>query len=118
MPAVAQDLRSDHDVRHDGVGAHVGLELFVRRALARAEVLDEVLGLRGFAEVVIVGADSREERVGADGARGLLGEVRHGARVLVGARGVPSELLQERLLEVREIEQALARNVTEEPLGG
>jgi hypothetical protein len=69
--AVAQDLRAIDDVRHDRVGADVGLEVVVRRRSPGAGSRRSTWPAR-LAEVVIVRADAREERVGADCARGLL----------------------------------------------
>ncbi len=117
-PALAEDLRAHHDVRHDRVGADVRIEGLVGGALAGPEVLDEVLGLNRLAEVVVVGADAREQRVGADrGGRGL-GEVRHGARVLPAPRGLGGHLLEQGLLEVGEVEQLVAGDLAHRALGG
>ena len=111
--ALAQDARALDHVRHDGVGADVRREPIVRRRLAAHQVLHEVLGLNALAEVVVVGAHPREQRVRADRHRGTLGQVRHGAGVLPGAGRVLLHLAQQRLVEIGQIHQASTRDRSE-----
>ena len=63
----------------------LGLELVVD-VLAAGLVLDERERVRELADVVVVGRDAGEERVGADRLGGALGEVADHQRVVVGAR--------------------------------
>ena len=89
------------------------------RARARAEdvvrvaplrlVFDEILWSRDLADVVVVGADTSEQRVGADGATGRLGEIRHGDRVCVGARRLEAQALQQRTIQIGPFEQREVR---------
>ena len=88
-----------HDQRR-----HPRRQVVVR--IGAALVLDEVLGLRELADVVVVAAHARQQWVGADRLGRRLGEVRHGQRVLERARRLDRETLEQRQIGVRQLEQA------------
>ncbi len=69
-------------------------------------VLDEVGGVLGLAEIVVVGGRQGQEVVGADGAGGLLGQRSHHQRVVEGAPGVLLEGLEGRVVAVGDVEEA------------
>ena len=58
-------------------------------------VLDEVVRLEHLADVVEVAADAGQQRIGADGLGGRLGQGGHGHAVRVGARRPADQLLQQ-----------------------
>ena len=72
-------------------------------------VLDEVLWSRDLADVVVVGADASEQRVGADGPTGRLGEIRDGDRMCVRARRLETEPLHQRTIQIGPFEQGQIR---------
>ena len=69
-------------------------------------VLDEVVRLEHLADVVEVAADAGQQRIGADGLGGRLGQRRHRHAVRVGARRAADQFLQERMRAVGQFQQA------------
>ena len=92
-----------HVVTND-LSTRAGFELVVRIS-PLCLILDEVLWLGDFADVVVVRADSSEERVGADRARCRFGEVGDGNRVRIGSRRLETQPLHQRPIEVRPFEE-------------
>ena len=70
-----------------------------------ALVLDEVVGLHQLSDIVVVGTDPQQQRVGADGVGAGLGEVADRQRVLVGPRRLQRQLFEERQVLIRQLEQ-------------
>ena len=77
-------------------GAHLRIELVVD-ILAAGLILDECQRVRKLADVVVIGCDTSDERVGADGLRGPFRQVPDHERVVVGAWGFDEQAAQERL---------------------
>ena len=69
-------------------------------------VLDEVVRLEHLADVVEIGPDADEQGVGADPLGGGLGDRADGDRVVVRARGAADQLLEQRVGDVAQLEQA------------
>ena len=69
-------------------------------------VLDEVVRLEHLADVVEVGPDPHQQRVGADPLGRRLGDRAHGDRVVVRARAPADQLLQQRVGDVAQLQQA------------
>ena len=109
MPRRAPEAHALGAVREDRVGRDVGIERVVRRRLAGVQVLDVVLRRRRLAEVVVVGADAREQRVGADRRRCQLGHVGHRQRVRPGARRLLGDALEQRMVEIGQLDELAAR---------
>ena len=70
--------------------------------------------VRELADVVVVGRDARDERVGADGLGRPLGEVADHQRVVVRAGRLEEQPPQQRLRRVRQLEQLEDRGDAEE----
>ena len=68
-------------------------------------VLDERLRVVQLADVVVVGGDARDERVGVDGLGRLLREVADHQRVVVRAGRLHEQAPEQGLLRVGELEQ-------------
>ena len=62
-------------------------------------------GLASLPDVVVVGGDAHQQRVGADGLGGAFGEVAHHERVVVRAGGLEEQPAQQRLRRVGQLEQ-------------
>ena len=62
-----------------------------RGIVAGAHVFGEIFRLHQFADIMEISADSAQCRIGPDGFRGRLGEVRHGQAVVVGSRGLQTQ---------------------------
>ena len=92
------------DVLLEDLGAHLGIELVVD-VLAAGLVLDERERVRELADVVVVGRDAGDERVGADRLGRALGQVADHQRVVVRARRLDEQPAQQRLRRVRQLEQ-------------
>ena len=83
-------------------------------AVGRADlVLDEVMRLEHLADVVEIGPDAHEQGVGADPLGRGLGDRAHGDRVVVRARCAADQLLEQRVGDVAQLEQADARDDAE-----
>src|SRR5690606_18269709 len=104
QPVLARQLDPVAHVAGDDQVAEVGAEVVVR-VLAAELVLDEELRPLDLADVVEQGADARQQRVAADVLHGLLDEVRDDQAVLVGARRLGDQELQERVRGAGELEQ-------------
>ena len=74
----------------------LGVELVVDVLAARL-VLDERERVRELADVVVVGRDARQQRVGADRLGGALGQVADHERVVVRAGRLHQQPPEERL---------------------
>ena len=74
------------------------------------------VGRGELADVVVERADAREQRVGADRAAGVLGEVADGVRVLVRARRAQRELAEHGQVGVRQFKQLHVGQDAEERL--
>ncbi len=112
---LAPQLDALLDVGRDHERAHRRLDLLVR-VLARLLVLDEVLGLEHLPDVVVERPDARPERVRADGVGRGLGQVGHLERVVERARRLHRELLEQRPVGVRELQQRHVGRHAEHPL--
>ena len=90
-----------------------GLQRVVRVGPAEL-VLDEEAGMHQLADVVVVGADARQQSVGADHIRALLGQVRHDDAVLEGRRRFVLQPQQQRRAELRHLQQLQPRRHAEQ----
>ena len=88
----------------DDQGAQGGLEQIV--AVVAGLILDEVLRLEHFADVVEVAADAHEQLVGPDRFRGRFRQRGHRDAVRVRAGGSANQFLQQRMRTVGQFEQA------------
>ena len=82
----------------------LGLELVVD-VLAAGLVLDERERVRELADVVVVGRDAGQQRVGADRLGGALGEVADHQRVVVRPGRLDEQPAQQRLRRVGQLQQ-------------
>ena len=82
----------------------LGRQLVVQ-VLAAGLVLDERERVGQLADVVVVGRDAGQERIGADRLGGALGEVADHQRVVVRARRLEQQPAQQRLRRVGQLEQ-------------
>ena len=73
--------------------------------VAAGLVLDERLRVGQLADVVVVGRDAGDQRIGADRLGGPLGEVADHERVVVRARRLDQQPAQEWLRRVGQLEQ-------------
>ena len=112
QPYLARELEAVGDVAGDDARALLRPEAVVR--VVAGLVLDEVFGRGQLADVVVEGADAREQGVGADGAASLFGELADGVRVLVRAGRAQGQLAEDGQVGVREFEQANVRQDAEE----
>ena len=112
---LARQLHAAGDVLVDHARALQRVEALVRRGLAGADVLDEEGRRDQLADVVVVGADADEQRIGADAVGGALGHVPHEDRVLERAGGLVLEAPEQRVVELRELHQLNARDDAERP---
>ena len=108
-----------HVSRHDP-GGHERVELVVR--IGAGLVLDEGERVPHLADVVVISADARDQRVRADDLGGPLGEVRHQQRVVIGARRAQQQLPEQRMVGIAELPQLEngrdAENVTQDGHSG
>ena len=104
QPRPVGDVDAVGDVRLEDLGRHLRRQLVVD-VLAAGLVLDERQRVVELADVVVVGGDAGEERVGADRFRGTLGEIADHQRVVVGPGRLGQEPPQERLRRVGQLEQ-------------
>ena len=70
-----------------------------------ALVLGKVLRLGGLADIVKERADAAEQRVGADGVGGVLGQIGHDQAVVVGAGRFHLRAMQQRMVVIRQFQQ-------------
>ena len=115
QPVLAADLQSFFHMAGDDQRAHARLEVLVR-IHARPLVFHEVLGLDHLADVVIEGPDAHQQRMGSDGRRGRFGQIGHLERVVEGARRPQAQLLEQRPVGVRQLQQRQIGGDVEGPL--
>ena len=101
------------DVRDDHQRAHGGSQRLVA-VLVGPLVLDEVVRLEHLADVVEVGPHADQQPAGVDALGGGLGNRADGDRMVVGARRPADKLLQERMGDVAEFQQAQVGQHAEE----
>ena len=82
--------------------------------LAAGLVLDERERVRQLADVVVVGRDAREQRIGADRLRRPLREVPDHQRVVVGPGRLDEKPPEQGLRRVRQLEQLKHRHESEQ----
>ena len=99
------ELDAVHHMLADDLGRFVGRNQIVRIADPKL-VLDEVGGVLGLAEVVVVGGRQSQQVVGADSTRRLLGQRADHERVVECAPGVLLEGLEGRVVAVCDVEEA------------
>ena len=92
------------DVALEDLGRRLRVELVVD-VVAAGLVLDVRERVGQLADVVVVGGDAGEQRVGADRLGGPLGQVGDHDRVVVGAGRLDQQAAQQRLRRVRQLEQ-------------
>ena len=86
------------------LGAGFRVELVVD-VLAAGLVLDERERVRELADIVVIGGDAGDQRVGADRLGGALGEVADHQRVVVGPGRLDEQPAKQRLRRVRQLQQ-------------
>ena len=100
------------DVGDNHQRAHRRHERLVAAGLG-ALVLDEIAGLEHLADVVEIGPHADQQAAGADALRGRLGDRADGDRMVVGAGRAADQLLQERMGDVAQLQQAEVREHAE-----
>jgi len=90
-------------VRDDDVGTGLGVQTVVR-VLAVGLVLGKKVGAHDLADVVIVGADARQERIGADRLGGALGHVADDDGVVISAGRLDEKLAKQRVRGARQFQ--------------
>ncbi len=68
-------------------------------------VLDEIVGPRDLADVMVVRAHAREQRIGTDGLSGTLRHIADDDRMVIGSRGLGQQLAKERVSGAGQLEQ-------------
>ena len=77
-------------------------------------VFDEEVGPDRLADIVVIRADTGQQRVGADGFGGPLGHVADDQGVVIGAGRLQQELAQQRVRGPRDLEQLQRRRHAEQ----
>ncbi len=105
----ARQLDTIQDMLSDSVGAFCRLYIIVCVKVARRLILDEKCGVLGLADIVEKRAHAREQRVCANVFSGLLGQVSHLQTVLIRARRIAQEELQQGKIGTGDLEQLQRR---------
>src|SRR5579862_5587736 len=107
------DIDPVRDVLLEDLGRRLGIELVVD-VLAAGLVLDERGRVRQLADVVVVGRDAGDQRIGADRLGRALGQVPDHQRVVVRARRLDEQPPEQGLGRVCQLEQLEHREQPED----